>query len=807
MLFLRTFQGLSQNQKTAEWENPKIVEINKEKPRAFFSCFETEQAALNFPDSISSFYKSLNGHWKFKLSKAPGERPENFYKIDFNVENWDNIPVPSNWEIEGYDVPIYVNHQYPFIRGNKRPDPPKIPHDYNPVGSYRKVFTIPQDWKERQIFIHFGAVKSAFYLWVNGKFVGYSQDSKVPAEFNITGYIKNGENILAVEVYRWSDGSYLECQYMWRLSGITRDVFLYAFPNVYIHDFFCHPELDEIYKNGIFSLDVTIMNMRVGSGNYSVAYKLYEGDKLIISEKKDIKFPKTKEIQIHFGKKTVKNVKKWTAETPNLYTLLLILKNTKTGETHQVIRQNAGFRHVAIQDGLLKVNGVPVCIKGVNRHEFDAVNGQYINKESMFHDIRLMKQLNINTVRTAHYPNDPYWYKLCDKYGLYVIDEANIESHGMGYGKESLAKDSLWTYAHLQRYKAMVERDKNHASVIIWSMGNEAGNGKTFEQMYEWSKQRDPSRPVQYERMEKMPHTDIFCPMYASIDAMENYAKEHTDRPLIQCEYVHSMGNSFGAIKDYWDIIHQYNNLQGGCIWDWADQGILQTDKNGHKYYAYGGDFGPKDVPTDSSFCCNGIINPEKQPYPEAWEVKQVYQPVYIKEIDIREGLFEIFNRFDFTNLKEYVISWNIMNGKNILAGQKLSTFSVEPYKSREIKIQIPDIKAEAGLEYLINFSIQTSKDNILLPKNYEIAWEQFKLPLDSVPHEFSRYIPGESLEIKENKQEMIISGSNSSLIFDKKTGYLVNFMYNGKQMIKQGPVMNFYRPPTQDDLKDGNIM
>ena len=561
---------------TPDWENELVTGRNKEQPHVTAALpFATARQALKSPREESPFYASLNGKWKFNWVSEPAKKPADFYRLDYDVSGWADIEVPSNWELKGYGTPIYTNIKYPF-----KQDPPRVtsepPKEFtafnerNPVGSYRRAFTVPKGWREREVFVCFDGVASAFYLWINGQAVGYSEDSRTPAEFNITRFLQPGENVIAAQVYRWSDGSYLEDQDFWRLSGIFRDVFLWSAPSVHVRDFEVRPKLDDQYRDGRLEVEAQIVNSGAATVAHCLEAQLYspDGRKMPVTAQASVTAPGKVQLAAE-----VARPRQWSAEQPNLYTLLLTLRDSQ-GTAVEVFKQRIGFRRVEIKGGQLLVNGQPIYVKGVNRHEHDPDHGQHVVRAGMIQDIRLMKQNNINTVRTSHYPNVPEWYDLCDEYGLYVIDEANVESHGMGYDRESLAKVPSWESAHLDRTIRMVERDKNHACIITWSLGNEAGNGVNFVKTYEWIKRRDASRPVQYERAELDRNTDIYCPMYATIEQMVAYAQQKPARPLIQCEYAHSMGNSTGNLQDYWDAIEQYPALQGGCIWDWVDQGI-----------------------------------------------------------------------------------------------------------------------------------------------------------------------------------------------------------------------------------------
>ena len=799
LIFLAFSSG--QNQ-TNDWENPRMFNQSKEEPYATFIPFPDVDSALKNDKKNSPFYTSLNGMWKFNWVSKPADRPVDFYKPDYNVSSWKEIVVPSNWELQGYGIPLYVNSSYEFTRN---PDPPHIPHDYNPVGSYRRTFTLPENWRNMEVFLHFGAVKSAFYVWVNGQKVGYSQDSKTPAEWDITSYLQKGENTLALEVYRWSDGSYFECQDFWRISGIERDVYLYAAPKARIRDFFAVADLDEDYTNGKLSVNVELKNNRpeLKTGKFKLELRLFDAKmRAIISETKPVDIDKKEKANVSF-EQTVKNPRKWSVETPNLYSLLLQLKDESNRVT-EVVGCKVGFKKVEIKNGLFLVNGVPILIKGVNRHEHDPYTAHVISEESMVKDITLMKQFNINAVRTCHYPNDPRWYELCDEYGLYLIDEANIESHGMGYREKSLAKNPEWGPAHLDRTMRMVERDKNHPSVVIWSLGNEGGDGINFEATSAWIHQRDKSRPVHYERAEMRPHTDIVCPMYSDIAELEAYASKKQTRPLIMCEYAHSMGNSTGNLQDYWDVIEKHEQLQGGFIWDWVDQGFAKLNERGESFWAFGGDYGPPDVPSDQNFCCNGLVAPDRTPHPALWEVKKVYQYVKIKPVDLKAGQVEVVNKYDFINLNRFDIHWQIVADGKEVAHAVISRPDIAAHSSKIFRLEIPSIEPKPGAEYFLDFSVKTTEDAPLVPRGHVVASEQLKLPLEAeVAGTVSSSLPG--LKLVQDDLEATVSGDNFSVKFNKKTGLMTSFNFEGTELIEQAPEPNFWRAPTDNDF--GNRM
>lgn len=803
LILFAIFGNLSA-QKTNDWENPKVFERNKEAPYAHFTPFENERQAWDNIKSKSEYIKSLNGIWKFNIAKTPEERPVNFYKNDFDISAWSDIKVPANWEIEGFDTPIYVNTTYPFWRiVIKSPQPPFIPKGYNPVGSYKRTFTIPENWNGREIFVHFGAVKSAFYIWVNGQKVGYSQGSKTPAEFNLTKYIKTGKNNIALEIYRWSDGSYLECQDFWRLSGIERDVTLSARPKVRIRDYNVIAGLDNNYQNGKFSLQVELSkHFKKRAGKHTITAKLFTFDKStqILSLTKKINIKKAKTV-VNFKEQIVENPKKWSAEKPNLYKLQITLKDKK-GNIVQSTTQHVGFRTAEIKNGQFLVNGQPVLIKGVNRHEHDPDKGHVIDEASMLKDIQIMKQYNINTVRTCHYPTDSRFYELCNLYGLYVIDEANIESHGMGYGERSLAKNIDWKEAHLSRVERMYHRDKNNPCIVTWSLGNEAGDGVNFQACYEWLKKHDATRPVQYERAGLEKHTDIYCPMYKSIKGMVEYAKTTPERPLIQCEYSHAMGNSCGSLNDYWNAIREYKALQGGCIWDWVDQGLREYDKNGRMYFAYGGDYGV-DMPSDNSFCMNGLVNPDRKPNPQLYEAKSVYQSIFVKAKNLNNYTFTLKNEYFFTNINEFDIVWNVKNAERVVAHGH-TTADVAPQAEKDIKLNIASLPVlKAGQKYTINFSFRTKARKGLVNKGHELATAQFILPIKS--EAFNKVKLVGKLSVDKTNDYIIVKGDNFSLSISKFSGQILRYDFKGQNMIKKGPKLNFYRPATENDIKDGN--
>lgn len=785
-----------------DWENPAVFQQNRLLARATFINYPDRATALKDDYRLSPYFYSLSGKWKFNWVPKPADRPVDFYKTGYNVSNWKEINVPGNWELQGFGTPIYTNIIYPFAK-----NPPYIDHKDNPVGSYVKEFELPAGWQKRNTFLHFEAGVAAMYIWVNGKKVGYSEGTKNPAEFNITPFLQSGINKIAIEAYRWSDGSYLEDQDFWRLSGFERDINLYSTANTRISDFFAHPQLDKKYQNGILNLDLKLDNYGDKLSNSFVEMELIdENGKTVFKKNISVVLkPGIATLQSLSG--DVRSPKLWSAETPDLYTLLITLldENKKPVE---YVSTRIGFRSVEIKNGNLLVNGKYVYLKGVNRHEHDQTNGHVIDKETMIADLKLMKQFNLNAVRTCHYPDCTLWYKLCDQYGIYLVDEANIESHGMGYGKENMAFDPAWDNVHLDRTYSLVERDKNHPSVIIWSLGNEASNGDVFKKTYEWIKSRDLSRPVQYEQAKEGKETDIVCPMYPTIDKVAEYAgRKDIYRPFIMCEYSHAMGNSTGNLKEYWQTIRAHHALQGGFIWDWVDQGILTKDENGIPYYAYGGDFNSKMYPNQENFCCNGLIWPDRTPTPQLYEVKKVYQNIQFKSKNLKNGLITLKNEFSFTNLIDYQFKWELLkNGNKVSEGD--FNVNLAPLSSKDIQLT-PQVETKPGEEYYLNITAYSKKETPLIPEGHVIAYEQFafdkndyfnaggKQVINSIKPTFTQ---------KNNKIEVVAgdivalfdTGKNFRL---KEQSGLTSYKKNGIEVLKEAVTPNFWRAPTDNDF------
>ncbi|MEO9021634.1 MAG: glycoside hydrolase family 2 TIM barrel-domain containing protein [Ginsengibacter sp.] len=782
------------------WENELINEVNREPMHVTYFAYQNKERALSNEREQSKFFQSLNGNWKFKWVDKPADRPLGFWKINYNDNQWVDFKVPATWEVNGYGIPIYTNIKYDFGYLMK-PNPPYVPHQYNPVGSYRKEVIVDKNWNGKDIYIQFGGVRSCFYLWVNGQWVGYSEDSKLPAEFNITKYVKPGQkNVIAFQVYRWSDGSYIEDQDMWRLAGVERDVYMYARNPVHIRDVQIFPDLHDNYKNGQLNISLDFLN-----NNDRALKKSKVSFELLDSSGKSISITSVllndsnqfKNVLIKLN-----NPKKWTAETPYLYTVLTTLMDGR-GKVIEVIPQKTGFRKVEIINGALHVNGKAILIKGVNRHEMDPITGQVISKERMEQDVRIMKENNINAVRTSHYPNDPYWYQLCDKYGLYVVDEANLESHGMGFGENSLSKKPDWFLQHFQRDSRTVERDKNHASVIIWSMGNEAGMGVNFEKCYEWIKHRDPSRPVEYEPAGETPYSDIFCPMYPSPDDMVHHVKNDNGsnhKPFIMVEYAHAMGNTDGNFNDYWDTIRKYYpRMQGGYIWDFVDQGFQKITDRGDTIWAYGGDYGI-DMPSDDNFNCNGLVLPDRSLNPQMLEVKKIYQNIFALPEDMMVGKIKVYNDNFFKNLDDAYLDWELVADGKIIQQGKYENLNIAPRDTGLVDLHYK-LPRMGYREIFLNVYFKTKAAEGLLPANWEIAKDQ--LVLYSRPDNKSILPESGSLRVSITDRNINVENNNAQFIFSRRDGLLHQYTVDRNNFLKDGYGLkpNFWRPPTDNDF------
>lgn len=776
-----------------EWENETINYINREKARNSWMPYATRSQALNEVWSESPFYLNLNGTWKFNWVKHPDLRPKEFYKPDYDVTWWDDIDVPSSWQLRGYGYPIYTNVTFPHAA-----KPPYImepvPENYtkykypNPVGSYVREFTLPQEFDGRRTLLHFAGVESAMYLWVNGKKVGYSEDSRLPAEFDITDYVKSGVNTIAVEVYQWSDGSYMEDQDYWRISGIYRDVYLLSVPRLYLRDYWLKSDLNEDFSSAELTMEMNFVNHNF-KGNqfvdvYMFPFNEEPGDTppLFSFEVNPSKAGKAPVIL----KSTIKNPKLWSAEEPNLYKVLIVTRDA-AGNNLMVQRTDFGFRKIEVKDKQFWVNGKSIKIKGINRHDIDPYDGRSVSRESLITDIKMFKQFNINTVRTAHYPNDPFLYTLCDRFGLYVIDEANVETHGMGYGKESLGHVKSWQQAHIDRNLNMIERDKNHPSIIMWSMGNEAGPGINFDATSAAIRKRDPSRPIHYERYNDV--TDVYSVMYPDVVWVNNEGQKDLEQPFFMCEYAHAMGNAVGNLKEYWEAIYKYPRLIGGCIWDWADQAIYKEipGKPGEYFLAYGGDFG--DRPTDWNFCANGLTTADRKITPKMEEVKRIYQNAEFTAVNLLQGEIEVLNRNAFVNLNKYKGVWELLeDGVAIQSGD--FTANVAPGETAKLKLDYQKPRLKPGREYFLNLYLQLKKDEKWAKRGYTVAYEQLSVPY-SVPKAEAatpEYSAQFKLTINEHEDYVCVKGKNFRVAFSRKAGTIANWYYDEVALIKTDP-------------------
>ncbi|MDR0892408.1 MAG: DUF4981 domain-containing protein [Mediterranea sp.] len=797
------------------WQDIQTTDVNREPARTSFMTYSERTNALTGKYEKSQYYQLLNGTWKFYFVNSYKELPANITDPSVSTASWHDIKVPGNWEMQGFGTAIYTNQPYEFQPRN--PQPPHLP-EANPVGVYRRDIEIPASWDGRDIYLHLSGAKSGVYVYLNGQEVGYNEDSKNPAEFLINKYLKPGKNVLTLKIFRWSTGSYLECQDFWRMSGIERDVFVYSQPKAALKDFRVRSTLDDSYRNGIFGLSTSLRNHEATPANLTLQYELLDAQgKTVATEEKTAYIPAGETHTISFDKE-LPAVLTWTSEAPNLYRLLMTVK--ENGKVSEVVPYKVGFRRIEIKpidqkaaNGkpyvCLFINGQPLKLKGVNIHEHNEHTGHYVPEELMRRDFELMKQHNLNTVRLCHYPQDRRFYDLCDEYGIYVYDEANIESHGMHYDLRkggTLGNNPEWLKPHLYRTINMFERNKNNPCVTFWSLGNEAGNGYNFYETYLWLKQADKGlmdRPVNYERALWEWNTDMFVPQYPSAGWLEQIGKNGSDRPVVPSEYAHAMGNSTGNLWGQWQAIYKYPNLQGGYIWDWVDQGLLQKDKDGREFWAYGGDFG-KDEPSDGNFLCNGLVNPDRTPHPGLSEVKYVYQNVGFEATDVTAGKFRITNRFYFTNLKKYQLRYSVLSDGKVLRSGK-ATLDIAPQASQEFSVPVGGLKAEAGKEYFVNFSVVTLQPEALVPVGHEIAYDQFELPVkaDKIAYKAS----GSKVAMNTTPDgEFIFKSPKATFVFNQKEGMVTSYKVDGTEYINEGFGLqpNFWRGPTDNDYGNG---
>ncbi|MFA9560461.1 glycoside hydrolase family 2 TIM barrel-domain containing protein [Evansella sp. AB-rgal1] len=786
-----------------EWNNnPDIFQLNRLPARNTSISYNTEEEAKKGERIESAYYHSLNGSWKFAFAENADKRITNFQETNFNSSAWDEITVPSHWQLQGYDYPHYTNLRYPW-EGKEDIKPPYAPTKYNPVGQYIRTFHVPKNWtqQDQPVYISFQGVESAFYIWVNGELVGYSEDTFTPADFDITPYLTEGENKLAVEVYRWCDASWLEDQDFWRMSGIFRDVYLYSTPQTHLNDFFVTTQLDENYEHAELKIKANITNYDNHDIQSTLEAQLYDQNNEAVYE------PITQQIN---GKGSVttktaskiENPKKWSAEQPNLYTLVLTLRDSqdKIIETQSC---KIGFRTFEIKDGLMKINGQRIVFNGVNRHEFAAERGRAVTYEDMVHDIKLMKQHNINAVRTSHYPNHPLWYDLCDEYGLYVIDETNLETHGTWkYGQKTLAETvpgsrPEWTENVIDRCNSMLQRDKNHPSIIMWSLGNESFGGDNFLKMYDHIKAQDDTRLVHYEGIfhyrPSEAASDVESTMYIRPHKMEEYGQNATaeTKPYIICEYSHAMGNSCGNLYKYTDLFHKYPILQGGFIWDWKDQALLTKTEDGTEFLAYGGDFG--ETPNDGNFSGNGLIFANGDVSPKIFEVKKCYQNVHFEDVDAANGTLKITNRHLFTNLRNFDCHWTLTkNGEVVETGNQI--LDVEPNTTKEVTLNYT-IPTGDSAEYIATVQLTLNKDTKWAKRGHEIGTEQFIFPAKTQ----AKAAEG-TLQVDQDDATLTVTGNEFTVQFARATGELTSYVYQGVELLTSGPAPNFWRPMTDND-------
>ena len=791
-------------QDASRWHNVDVNQQNRAPRRATFFAFENQDKAQAFEKKKSTNYLSMEGTWKFNFVKDYNKRPVNFFAANFDDSQWKDFPVPGLFELNGYGDATYKNIGYAWAT-QFDPNPPYISELNNYTGSYRRTFDLPKDWKGKDVYFHVGSATSNLTLWVNGKYVGYSEDSKVAAEFNISKYLKPGKNLIAMQVMRWCDGSYFEDQDFWRFTGIAREVYLYARPKVHAADIRLDAGLENQYRDGVLNYQVALKG-----GKANVTLTLCDKDGKKIAEASGVQ-----------GTIKVPAVKAWTAETPYLYKAFITLKNNQG--VSEVIPQKIGFRNVEIKNAQLLVNGKPVLIKGANRHEMDPDGGYVVSVERMIQDIKIMKQLNINAVRTCHYPDDPRWYDLCDEYGIYVTAEANLESHGMGYGEKSLAKFPEYLQTHIERNEGNVKTFINHPSIIVWSLGNECGYGINFEKTYDWVKAYDQTRPVQYERGGYDSKTDIHCPMYIDYEESEKYCKSDGVKPYIQCEYAHAMGNSEGGFKEYWDLIRKYPKYQGGYIWDFVDQGLRDKSPiTGKEIFTYGGDYGRYPA-SDYNFNCNGIIAPDRRLNPHAYEIQYWHQNVWIKDLDAVNGAFNIYNENFFKNIDDLHLTATIYaNGVKLSTVEIPETKGIAPQttkmvKSDALKYAIAEAETEHGKEEItVNFAFASDGTEPLVEKGQIMARQQFVIneyqfdKVDTPIATTSTKISGKkgilqstsNIEVEETNSYVKVSAKRMSVTIGKKTGLIDYLDVDGEPILKFRESMKpeFWRAPTDND-------
>ncbi len=804
--------GAVRAQSFTEWQDPAVNAVNRAPMRASYFAYETPEKAIAAEPEQSDRYLSLNGKWKFFFVENADQRPADFYKTDFDSKGWETISVPGIWQVNGYGDPVYINPGYPWSH-IERPTPPHIPSQDNYVGSYIREVRVPADWKGDAIYIHFGSVTSNLYLWVNGKFVGYSEDSKLGTEFDLTKYLVPGrENKIAFQVFRWCDGSFLEDQDFWRLSGVARGVYLYARPQTRLGDIRVVTDLDSQYKDATLKIAADIVHA-TGATRVDVAL-IDPAGKTVVSEQ-GIRPGKGGVVRLDIP---VENPAKWSAESPTLYQLLVTVDNgSGKAEAREYIPLNVGFRKIEIKDSQVLVNGQPVLFKGADRHEIDPTYGYHVPRETMLRDIEILKRFNFNAVRTSHYPNDPYWYDLCDRYGIYLVDEANVEAHGMGYGKENLGGDARFERAHVERGSRMALRDKNHPSVIFWSLGNESGDGANFRKEYEWIKNYDPTRPVQYERAiwdagdtTGTHYSDIWCPMYTGVLEMERLGKDPylgrlDGRPVILCEYAHAMGNSLGGFKEYWDVIRKYPNLQGGFIWDFVDQALRGYDKAGNMIYTYGGDYGKYTV-SDNNFNCNGLINPDREPNPHMYEAGFVQRSILTTPVDLQKGIVEVYNENFFIDLSRYYMVWQLRDNGTVVRQGIVPELNVAPQQRAQVTLPGYAVPASATDELMLDVEYVLKAQDGILPAGTVVAYDQMTVRPYQAWGATVAATPGIRPVIEPNTRAIVVVAGDNKIYFSRWTGLMTDYTMDGKELVETGCALRpmFWRAPTDNDFGAG---
>jgi beta-galactosidase len=811
-----------------EWQQPEIVSLNKERPHNTLVPYPDTASALAMDRQTSPYFKLLNGNWRFHWSKTPAEAPEGFEQPGYADADWDLLPVPSNWQVEGHGVRIYTNVQYPFMPFREvvvfQPEyvkvdyynaPPWLPEDNNETGCYRQTFSVPDDWDSRQVFIHFDGVRSAFYLWINGQFVGYSQGSMLPAEFDITKYLKKGENLLAAKVIRWSDGSFLEDQDTWRLSGIYRDVYLFSTPKVHIADFFVQTDFDDRFENATLGIRPRVESFeRVDLEGWTVQAQLYDDTRRPVldeplsidvytaqyhwyaTQRTNVPFP--------FMEAVVEKPRQWSAETPYLYTLVMSLVDAQ-GRTVEAESCRVGFREIDLRSDGLFINGESVLLYGVCRHEHDPDSGDTIPYERMVQDARLLKQLNINAVRTSHYPNDPRWYDLCDEFGIYVIDETNLETHAT---IAKLTNDPLWHSAYVDRAMRLVERDKNHPSVIFWSLGNESGSGPNHAAMAGWIHQYDKTRYIHYEGATELPvdpyYVDMRSRMYYTIEELDELQQYTEDpRPIMLCEYAYTRGNAGGNFKKYWDYIEANDRVFGAFIWDWSDKAFREYDEDGRMYWAFGGDYGPPGTPSDGTMVCNGIVDADRNLEPEAHEVKKVHQRIRFEPVNLEEGRIRIRNTYDFLPLDFAEVRWTVKVDGEVVQEGTLPQLPLAPNQTKEVRLDLEQPELVPGAEAWLRITATLRDNAVWAEAGHVLAWEQFKLPAKTIKPDGRPIQEPSALKLAETSDAFLVKGAEFSVAFDRETGALRSFRHDGTELISESMRPNFWRVPTDNDIEN----